>query len=108
MKYYCSNSKQSAHHFTSRFGFEFEAYSGLETGNREYSANVVRNGDVRFVFQSPLYPGNDEIGDFVTRHGDTVKDIAFSVEDVDKIYEKAVSRGVQGISKPKTIEDEDG
>jgi 4-hydroxyphenylpyruvate dioxygenase len=52
------------------------------------------------VFQSPLYPGNNEIGDFVTRHGDTVKDIAFSVEDVDKIYNTAVSRGVKSIKEP--------
>lgn len=68
----------------------------------------MRNGDVRFLFVSPLYAGNNEIGDYVTKHGDTVKDIAFSVDDVDKIYQNAISRGVKSVMEPKTLRDEFG
>ena len=39
-----------------------------------------------FVFQSPLFPGNTEMGDHLTAHGDGVKDIAFSVEDCRSLY----------------------
>ena len=36
-----------------------------------------------------------EMGQHLTFHGDGVKDIAFDVEDLDAILEKAKSRGVK-------------
>lgn len=38
-----------------------------------------------FVLASALNPGNEEMGRHLITHGDGVKDIAFTVEDLDAI-----------------------
>lgn len=38
-----------------------------------------------FVLASALNPGNEEMGRHLITHGDGVKDVAFSVEDLDAI-----------------------
>ena len=45
----------------------------------------------------PNSPETLEMGQHLTFHGDGVKDIAFDVEDLDAILEKAKSRGVKVI-----------
>ena len=62
-------------------------------GSRDVVSHVVRQNDVIFEFQSALNPGNQEMGDHLVKHGDGVKDIAFSVENIDFIVSKAKSRG---------------
>ena len=99
---------QTAQHFTSRLGFEFEAYSNLETGQREVASQVVSRDGIRLVLQSALNPGNHEIGEYVKQHGDTIKDIAFTVDDCERIYQNAVKRGIRGISEPKIVQDQHG
>jgi 4-hydroxyphenylpyruvate dioxygenase len=39
------------------------------------------------VFTSAYEPDNGEMGRHLVRHGDGVKDIAFTVEDLDSIVE---------------------
>ena len=43
------------------------------------------NWQIRFVFKSAYEPGNEEMGAHLVKHGDGVKDVAFSVEDLDAI-----------------------
>jgi len=59
-KFYVGNAKQAASFYCSRFGFEYFAYQGLETGVRDYCTHVVKNGNVVFSFVSPLNPGDTE------------------------------------------------
>ena len=47
-----------------------------------YTLNVLQ---IRFVFKSAYEPNNEEMGAHLVKHGDGVKDIAFSVEDLDAI-----------------------
>lgn len=82
-----SNPKQAASYFTTRFGFDFKAYQGLETGHRDQVTHVVQLNQVRFAFTGALNPGNSEFGSFIEKHGDGVKDIAFTVEDCKSSYE---------------------
>jgi 4-hydroxyphenylpyruvate dioxygenase len=102
-------------------GFERVAYRGLETGSRATASHVVRNGDVTFVLTSPLRgSGNseqlsdedrslvDEIHAHLEKHGDAVKDVCFSVDDVDAVYSEAIRNGAIGKSVPKTFKDEFG
>ncbi len=35
-----------------RFGFEYLAYKGLETGERQVACHAVKQGDAIFVFKS--------------------------------------------------------
>jgi len=91
--FWVGNAKQAASHYCDKFGFEFLAYRGLECGHRDVVSHVIRQKDAIFVFQSPLNPGNKEFGDHLIRHGDGVKDIAFSVEDLDYIVHYAKLKG---------------
>jgi 4-hydroxyphenylpyruvate dioxygenase len=109
--FYVGNAKQAAAYYTSRFGFEYFAYQGLETGNRKEAAHVLKQDKIFFVFRSSYGPFEDkenEISNHVSKHGDGVRDIAFTVDDAKKIYEKAMERGAISIMEPKVLEDEHG
>lgn len=108
VRFYVGNAKQAASFYTTRFGFNHVAYQGLETGDREYCTHVVKSYDIFYVFTTALQPNNNEFYQELERHGDGVKDIAFTVDDARGIYEKAVSRGAKGIKEPEEIKDENG
>ncbi|KAI3371885.1 hypothetical protein L3Q82_006760 [Scortum barcoo] len=50
----------------------------------------------------------DEMGDHLVKHGDGVKDIAFTVQDCDFLVQKARERGAVIVKEPHTLEDEYG
>jgi len=91
--FYVGNAKQSASYYSTRFGFEIYGYQGLETGSRDVSKYVVRQNKIYFVFVSAYEPDNLEHGNHLIKHGDAVKDVAFTVEDLDIIVKKAKERG---------------
>jgi len=96
------NAKQAASHYCVRMGFSPFAYQGLETGSRKVAAHAVKQGDIVFVFKSPYEPTGPEsqtMGQHMATHGDGVKDVAFSVEDLDAIMERAKQKGVK-VVKP--------
>lgn len=107
--FWVGNAKQAASYYCSRLGFEYVAYQGLETGNRDYATHVVKNGNICFAFRSPLNPeGHEEFAAHHTQHGDGVKDVAFTVDDSAGIFNKAVSRGAAPVMEPTKMEDEHG
>jgi len=91
-------------------GFEYVAYQGLETGHRDFVTHVVRNGEITYCLTSPLNPTepNAEFAEHHAKHGDGVKDVAFTVDDATAIYNKAISRGAESAMEPTTTEDENG
>lgn len=93
--FWVGNAKQAASYYCTKLGFEPLAYKGLETGSREIVAHVVKQNRIFFVFVSALNPGNEEMGDHLVKHGDGVKDIAFTVEDLDAIIKRAKERGAK-------------
>jgi 4-hydroxyphenylpyruvate dioxygenase len=81
----------------------------LETGNRDFAQHVVKNGQVCFVFKTPLNPeGQEEFHKHHAKHGDGVKDVAFHVDDSAGIYKKAVERGAESVMEPITLKDDNG
>ncbi|KAF9701965.1 hypothetical protein EKO04_000143 [Ascochyta lentis] len=119
--WYVGNAKQAASFYVSRMGFERVAYRGLETGSRAIASHVVRNGNVTFILTSPLrcleqshrFSEEDarqlkEMHEHQERHGDAVKDVAFEVDNVDAIYNAAVSAGGVSIAEPHDISDSHG
>jgi 4-hydroxyphenylpyruvate dioxygenase len=82
----------------------------------------VSNGNVIFMFTSPLYAPESksanlskedrellrEVHEHLTAHGDAVKDVGFEVDDVEGLYSAAVSKGALSVSPPKTLSDENG
>uniref|UniRef100_A0A672JNX9 4-hydroxyphenylpyruvate dioxygenase n=1 Tax=Salarias fasciatus TaxID=181472 RepID=A0A672JNX9_SALFA len=102
------SSQQAASYYCNKLGFEPLAYRGLETGSREVVSHVVKQGKIIYVFSSALNPGNKEMGDHLVKHGDGVKDIAFTVEDCDFLVQKARERGAVILKEPHTVEDKHG
>jgi len=93
VRFWVGNAKQTAAWYCIAFGFEPYAYRGLETGSRAVASHVVRQNKILFVFDSALTPGQEDMGDHLQQHGDGVKDISFSVDDLDTIFQKAKEAG---------------
>ncbi|XP_043281617.1 4-hydroxyphenylpyruvate dioxygenase [Venturia canescens] len=95
IKLWVGNAKQAASFYTSRFGFEPLCYRGLETGSRKVASHAVKQNKIIFVFESAYEPDNDEMAEHLGRHGDGVRDVAFTVEDIEIIVEVAKKRGAE-------------
>lgn len=109
VNFWVGNAKQAADFYCLRMGFEEVGYKGLETGSRQLASHVVKQNKVIFVFTSQLEPDNPkEIADFLSKHGDAAKDIAFEVEDLDAIFQKAVERGAAVVREPWSETDDYG
>lgn len=108
IEFWVGNAKQAAEWYCGRFGFSPIAYRGLETGSREVCQHVVGQGKIVFVFTSPLRPDNAEFGAHMAKHGDGVRDVAFTVSDCRAVYERAVSRGAVSVREPAVLKDEHG
>jgi 4-hydroxyphenylpyruvate dioxygenase len=107
VEFWVGNAKQAAFYYRKAFGFSQVAYSGLETGNRQFASYVLGQGKVRFVLSTPFDP--DHIAsDHIKRHGDGVRDIALLVEDADFAFAEAVRRGAQPVAEPYDLTDANG
>src|SRR6185503_14698810 len=94
--FYVGNAKQAMYYWWKAFGFKPVAYSGLETGNRDYASYVLESGKIRFVVSAPYKPVS-EIAAHQMLHGDGIKYIALGMEDVRQAYEATTSRGATGV-----------
>jgi 4-hydroxyphenylpyruvate dioxygenase len=121
VQWYVGNAKQAASYYISRMAFERVAYRGLETGSQATASHVLRNGNVTFVLTSPLRSLNQlskikpeeqdllrEIHAHLEKHGDAVKDVAFTVDSVSAVFDAAVANGARVVSRPKVLKDETG
>lgn len=100
------DSKQTSSYFITRFGFNIVEHSGLETGDENVSTYICSLGKIYFVIQSPLTQGAPkEMFDFLFKHGDGVRDIAFQVNDCHYIFNGAIERGATSISEPCDYKD---
>ena len=99
---YVGNAKQSAHFYKTAFGFQSEAYAGLETGLKDRVSYVLKQNKIRIVLTSPLQK-DGEINQHINIHGDGVKVVALWVEDAKKAWEETTSRGAKSYMKP-TVE----
>ncbi len=104
---YVGNAKQAAHYYKTAFGFQSEAYCGLETGNKEYCSYVIKQDKIRLVLTTPFNP-NSEISDHIRRHGDGVKVIALWVDDATHAFEETIKRGAVAVKEPTVEIDEFG
>ncbi|MEN8815724.1 MAG: 4-hydroxyphenylpyruvate dioxygenase [Nonlabens sp.] len=104
---YVGNAKQSAHFYKTAFGFQSEAYAGLETGLTDRVSYVLKQGKIRLVLTTPLQKGG-ELNEHINVHGDGVKVVALWVEDARKAFEETTKRGAKPYLEPTVESDEDG
>ncbi len=68
-------------------------------------SHVIKQNDIVIVLKSALNPNDADIGRLLEMHGDHVKDIAFSVVDLDSIVARACHNGAK-VVKPISEEHE--
>jgi 4-hydroxyphenylpyruvate dioxygenase len=107
LHFWVGNAKQAMYYWWKGFGFKPLAYSGLETGNREFASYVLESGQIRFVV-SAAYAPTSEVAAHHLVHGDGVKAIALEVDDVEDAYLQTTKRGASGVFAPREEKDKDG
>ena len=100
---YCGNAKQSAYYYRQAFGFSLVGYQGPETGVRDRVSYVLQQGKVRFVLTTPILL--DGIIPFLSKHGDSVRDIALETTDAEFCFRETVKRGATPVREPELLED---
>ncbi|CAH1122123.1 unnamed protein product [Ceutorhynchus assimilis] len=93
LQFYVGNAKQAASYYVTRLGFKPLAYKGLETGERKYASHVVQQNKIIFMFTSAYQGDVKEFNEHLVNHGDGVKCIAFSVENLEAIVQNAKAKG---------------
>jgi 4-hydroxyphenylpyruvate dioxygenase len=104
---YVGNAKQSAHFYKTAFGFQSEAYAGLETGAKDKVSYVLKQDKIRLVLTTPLNP-DGPINAHINKHGDGVKVVALWVDDATKSWEETTKRGARSFMEPTLEEDDQG
>ena len=104
---YVGNAKQSAHFYKTAFGFQSEAYAGLETGMEDRVSYVLKQDKIRLVLTTPLEK-DGVLNAHINEHGDAVKVVALWVEDATKAWEETTKRGAKSYMEPTVEEDEHG
>jgi 4-hydroxyphenylpyruvate dioxygenase len=107
VEFYVGNAKQAAHYYKSAFGFQSEAYAGLETGLKDRVSYVVRQDKIKIVLTTPLNKGG-ELNRHIDEHGDAVKVIALWVDDATSAFNETTKRGAKPYLEPTREEDKDG
>jgi len=105
--FYVGNAKHAMYYWWKGFGFTPVAYSGLETGNREFASYVLQSGQIRFVLSAPYSPSSPLAAHHML-HGDGVKTIALEVDDVEAAWKATTERGGKSAWAPREEKDEHG
>lgn len=105
--FYVGNALHAKYFWWKGFGFQPVAYSGLETGNRDFASYVLQSGQIRFVV-SASYGPTSEIAAHNMVHGDGVKVVALEVDDVEKAWKATTERGGKSAWAPREEKDESG
>lgn len=107
VEFWVGNARQAAFFYRRAFGFSQFAYAGLETGERAMTSYALRQGKARFVLSTPLSPDHPA-AEHIRLHGDSVRDVAFQVDDADRAFEEAVRRGGEPAVEPHDVADRHG
>jgi len=95
---YVGNAHQAAHYFQTRFGFELVQIANVDVCKSPVTRVFLRANEVCLVVTSPLRSG--PVADYIHRHGDSVRDVAFVVDDVEAAFDWAVRNGARPVEAP--------
>jgi 4-hydroxyphenylpyruvate dioxygenase len=107
IEFYVGNAVQAAHFYRSALGFKMIARSGLETGVRDRVSILLQQNNIRLLLTAAQEP-ESPIARHVNIHGDSVKDVAFLVDDVEKAFSQAVANGAKPVAEPVRLDDDHG
>jgi 4-hydroxyphenylpyruvate dioxygenase len=101
------NALQAAQFYRLVLGFNICAYAGSETGNTATTSYLLQLNDIRILLTSPRMADGD-INAHLSKHGEGVRDIAFSVDDAAMAFREAVDRGAVPVQEPIATADGEG
>ena len=104
---FVGNAYHAMHFFRTVLGFNVVAYSGLETGTRDRLSYVLTQGNIRLVVTSALN-SESPIANEISKRGDCVKEVAFSVKSAAAVFDEVMSRGAIPVAEPVVTEDNFG
>ncbi len=107
VRFYVGNAKQSAYFYAHCFGFQVAQFADLTTGSREEASYLLTQGNIRLLLTTGLskdHPAQAE----VARHGDGIKDIAFTVADAEAAWRQAIKNGAEPAYEPTTSSSKGG
>jgi 4-hydroxyphenylpyruvate dioxygenase len=107
LELYVGNAYQASRFYASTFGFTPIAQRGVVTGDRESASVVLAQGNIRVVLTC-AFSAASPIALHVQHHGDSVRDVAFAVDDAGAAVEWAVQHGAQPIAGAAADEDMQG
>ena len=107
IEFYVGNAKQAAFYYIHSFGFRPFAYCGPETGLKDRVSYVLKQNKIYFIFSSALSPSS-HISDWISNHGDGVRDIAFKVGSSKNAYDAVINKGAISNSNYSIVENKDG
>jgi len=104
VEFVVGNAKQAAFFYRQGFGFDQVAYRGPETGSPDRVSYLLKQNDIWLILTTPL-KHDDPLSTWLMLHGDGVRDIAFEVENIEDVYDHAMSNGARSFSAPEVISD---
>jgi 4-hydroxyphenylpyruvate dioxygenase len=104
---YVGNAFQASQFYRTVMGFTPVAYTGPETGTKDRASYLVQLGSIRLLLTSAVL-ATSEVNCHLQRHGEGVRDVAFTVADARASFDEAVSRGARVVREPWEIEDSCG
>ncbi len=107
VRFYVGNAKQAAYFYAHTFGFQVDQVADLTTGSRDEANYLLTQGNIRLLLTTPL-SADHASADEIRLYGDGVKDIALTVFDAEKAFERAVANGAEVAAEPQTLSDENG
>ena len=105
IEFYVGNAKQAVHFYRSAFGFSTHAYCGPETGVYSHVSYVLKNKKIFFILTTPL-KSSHPASDWLKKHGDGVRNVAFEVDDVHLAYKSCIERGAISNAEPQDNHDD--
>ncbi|MEH1866377.1 MAG: 4-hydroxyphenylpyruvate dioxygenase [Nostoc sp.] len=102
IEFYVGNAYQAMNFFVNVLGFKAVAYAGLETGVKDRVSYVIECEGVRLILTSSLIY-DSPISEHVKRHGDSIIDIAFIVDNINNSLTKAVQSQARPIQEPTVL-----
>ncbi|KAA0213366.1 MAG: 4-hydroxyphenylpyruvate dioxygenase [Leptolyngbya sp. PLA3] len=107
VRFFVGNAKQAAFFYAYTFGFQISQYSDLTTGSRADASYLLTQGNIRLLLTTGLNPDHPAQQECL-HYGDGVKDIAFTVDDAEAAYKRAIANGGVSAYEPTTMRDEHG
>lgn len=107
VEYYVGSAKQWAYYHQNAMGFKPIAYAGPETGVRDRVSYLMGQGSIQMIFTSFLSP-DSTISEHMKIHGDGVKDVSITVNNVEETVRAIEYRGVIKPCKIRSLKSDFG